>query len=257
MNEEGVRRSREGKGDASLHEGTSVTAAPEWKLVIGFGLLLALAPLAPAQAPTGVILSVKARPDPEVVITAIRALPEADAVAPAAVAPAVPPCPTPPEKPVLTLESLKYMNARELEQLFAEGEAAPVPAGFSRGQLLVLCGYRFPRMSIQMAGLVWKGKHFTCEGHFINQWVGFRALHSQGYMGPSVFDGKPCVVLEYPPGTPLFENARDEARQIGPCLFLCRVVERYPHPRLRGFIAMQPEPDSNRKPWNGPTARGR
>ena len=111
--------------------------------------------------------------------------------------------------PVLTLETLKHLGACALEQLFAEGEAVPLPEGFARGRILVLCGYRFPQMSARLAGLAWKGKHFAEDGAFINQWVGFRALQSQAVLGPSWFDDRPCVVLEYPPGTPLFcQHAR-------------------------------------------------
>lgn len=141
----------------------------------------------------------------------------------------------------LTLQDLKQMNAAELDQLFAGGEAVEIPAGFVRGKLLVLCGFRFPRLGIRLGERVWKGKHFDEDGGFINQWAGFRALSSQAYVGESWHDGKPCLILEYPPGTPLFANMRDEVRRIGSCLYLSRVYERCPAPRMLGYIALQPQ----------------
>jgi len=52
-------------------------------------------------------------------------------------------------------------------------------------------------------------------------------------------DGKPCLVLQYPPETPLFGNTYDEIRQVGPRLYLARLYERCPCVRFRGCFAIQ------------------
>jgi hypothetical protein len=153
------------------------------------------------------------------------------------------------DEPVLTsLRQLQRMSEQDLERLYAQADAAPPLVGYVRGQVLVLEGYRFPRAGAKLAGAVWKGKHFDEEGHFINQWVGFRALQSRAGYGPSWYDGRPCLVLEYSEGTPLFANMRDEVRQVGPCLFLARAYQRSPCPRFRGYIGLQLDPDA-RRPW--------
>jgi hypothetical protein len=148
-----------------------------------------------------------------------------------------------------TLKQLQHLREHELERLFANAEAAPPLVGYVRGQVLVLEGFRFPKAGAKLAGVVWKGKHFDEEGRFINQFCGFKALDSRAVYGPSWFDGGPCLVLEYPPGTPLFGNMRDEVRQVGPGLFLIRAYSRSPHPQFRGYIGLQCEPDP-RRPWH-------
>jgi hypothetical protein len=153
------------------------------------------------------------------------------------------------DEPVLTsLRQLQHLSEQDLERLYAQADAAPPLVGYVRGQVLVLEGYRFPRAGAKLAGAVWKGKHFDEEGRFINQWVGFRALQSRAGYGPSWYDGRPCLVLEYPEGTPLFANMRDEVRQVGPCLFLARAYQRSPCPQFRGYIGLQLDPDA-RRPW--------
>lgn len=144
-------------------------------------------------------------------------------------------------KASLSGDSLKNLSARDLEALFRDGKAEPLPAGFARGRLLVVCGYRMPRLSIRLEEFAWKGKHFGDDGSFINQFAGFQALSSQAVMGTSWLDGKPCLVLEYAPGTPLFGNVRDEVRRIGPDLYLALAYERCPCPRIRRYISLTPD----------------
>jgi hypothetical protein len=144
------------------------------------------------------------------------------------------------EIPLTSPEQLAKLSVGELDQVFCLGEAVPIPPGFARGRLLVLLDNSLPRISTRIGNLIWKGKHFCADGYFINQWLGFRALHSCAAFEPSWCDGQPCVVLQYPPGTPLLGNMRDEVRQIAPCLFLARAYQRCPR-RLRGYIALQIE----------------
>jgi hypothetical protein len=96
-----------------------------------------------------------------------------------------------------------------------------------------------PRLQARLANLAWKGKHFEDDGAFINQWPGFQALRGQAELGVSGYDGKPCLVLQYPPETPLFGNTYDEIRQVAPGLYLARLYERCPSPRFRGYFAIQ------------------
>jgi hypothetical protein len=139
----------------------------------------------------------------------------------------------------IDLAGLRKLEACELEQLFAGADPGPIPVGFGRGWVLCQTNTRMPRVKTRMVNAVWKGKTFDDDGCFINQWLGFKALDSKAVHGPSWYDGRPCIVLEYPPDTPLFANTRDELRQIGPDLYLGRLYERFPCPKFRGFLVLQ------------------
>jgi hypothetical protein len=145
------------------------------------------------------------------------------------------------EGPATSLEQLKGLCIHRLEGLFAGAEVGAFPVGFARGQVLLLTDARHARAKAKMAGAVWKGKRFEEDGSFVNQWLGFRALHSNVEPGTSWLDGQPCGVMEYPPGTPLFANMRDEIREISPGLWLGLMWEREPRPKLRGVFALELE----------------
>jgi len=141
-----------------------------------------------------------------------------------------------------TIDQLKRLSECELTQLFEQAPAPTVvPSGNAKGRVLLMTNAKFPRLKARMASTFWKGKNFDEDGAFINQFVGFQALRSRADLGTSWHDGKPCIVIEYPPGTPLFGNNRDELREIAPGLYLARLYERCPCPRLVGYFAIQME----------------
>jgi hypothetical protein len=161
------------------------------------------------------------------------------------VAEAMPNAPQDSAQYIASLMQLQRLNTHQLEQLFALGEVPPLPVEYVRGQVLFL-SESLPRVGAWASGLVWKGKHIDADGGFINQWLGFRALHSHVAYGPSCYDGRPSLVLEYPAGTPLFANMRDEVREIAPGLYLSRVYQRHPC-RFRGYLGLQLEPEKRHK----------
>jgi hypothetical protein len=138
---------------------------------------------------------------------------------------------------------LRCLSCSQLEELYAQAPAAPIPVGFVRGRVLVLSGYRFPRANKKITSLIWKGKCFEEDGTFINQWAGFRAVRSEATVGPSYYDGKPSLVLEYPAWVPYFGKMRDEVREIAPGLYLCMAFEHGDCPKFRAFIGLQLEPE--------------
>ena len=139
----------------------------------------------------------------------------------------------------LTMTRLKQLNACELDRLFEQALPGEIPHGYARGQVLLMTEAKFPKLRARMAGSAWKGKHFDHKGDFVNQWPGFQALRGKSELGVSWHDGKACLVLDYPADTPLFGNTRDELREVAPGLFLARLYERCPCPRLRGYFAIQ------------------
>jgi hypothetical protein len=138
-------------------------------------------------------------------------------------------------------KALAALSCDELDALFARGACTPLPCGYARGTILRFTAYyRCPRLAACVSGLTWKGKHFACDGSFVNQFAGFKALRSCARIETSWWDGQTCVVLDYPTGTPLFDDMRDEVRQIGTNLWLSRLYNRYTH-AFRGYILLEPE----------------
>lgn len=146
------------------------------------------------------------------------------------------------ESPVpqpLSARDLQCMSPDELEQVFAHGQTGACPVGLARGTILVRVDGKLPRLRAKMSGMVWKGKYFYPDGHMVNQWAGFRAIATDTTTGPSWYDGKPCLILEYAPGTAVFGNARDEMREVAPGVFLCRFYERCPCRTLQGYFVLE------------------
>jgi len=141
-----------------------------------------------------------------------------------------------------TLRRLAGLSECELERLFACAPPGCCPVGHCRGRVLQLTCTRCPRLRACLTSTVWKGKNFECDGSFVNQWICGKALRSRACMGTSWYDGGPCIVVEYPPDTPIFGNTRDELREICPGLYLARLYDRCPCPKFRGYFAIEVEP---------------
>ena len=141
------------------------------------------------------------------------------------------------------------LNACQLERIFACAEVGCPPVGFYHGRLLVMAEDRpFPKAQVALSGCFWKGKHFAPDGHLTNQFVCRRRISTDACIGPSWYDGKPCVAIDYAPGTPLFANLRDEFRQIGPGLYIGRLYEVCPR-RFMAWMCLELDPCRCAKPY--------
>lgn len=141
--------------------------------------------------------------------------------------------------PCLTPRYLSRLDRDQLDAIFATGAVGEAPIGFGRGRILLRTDGKMPRVRARLQGLAWKGKVFHPDGTFVNQWAGFRAIASRVEVGPSWYDGRPCLVLEYPPGTPIFGDARDELREVSPGLWLGRFYAICPSGKLEGYFALE------------------
>jgi hypothetical protein len=139
--------------------------------------------------------------------------------------------------PCLRPHDLERLDRLQLDAIFATGTASEPPVGFARGHILLRVDGKMLRARLQ--GLAWKGKVFHPDGTFINQWAGFRAIAARVEVGPSWYDGRPCLVLQYPPGTPIFGNTRDELRELCPGLWLGRYYAICPCGKLEGYFTLQ------------------
>jgi hypothetical protein len=144
---------------------------------------------------------------------------------------------------------LRKLDPCDLLRMYGCADVGRFPVGYMRGGLLVMTDFPCPRLSVALSGLAWKGKHVGCDGTFINQFTGVRAIGSQAFIGPSWYDGKPTIVMQYPPKTPLFGNIRDEFREISPGLYLGLIFERCPCPRHLGYMYLQIDPRYCPKPY--------
>jgi hypothetical protein len=142
---------------------------------------------------------------------------------------------------ITSLDQLKCLSLEDLDRLFHCADAHSRPVGFARGCILVTAAAH-PKLRKCVAAATWQGKDFAEDGRFINQWRGVRAIHSQAVCGTSWWDGKPCLILEYPPGTPLFANIHEEVREVGPGLYLVRAYERCPCPKFLEYIGLELQP---------------
>jgi hypothetical protein len=142
----------------------------------------------------------------------------------------------------ITARDLSRMSPSELDDLFSRGAVTGLPVGNGRGRVLYVCDAHHPRLRAGLFSAVWKGKYFCADGRFTNQWIGFRAVGSHAALGPSWLDGEPCLVLEYPPGSPVFADTRDELREVAPGILLGRFYQRGPCPKLTGYFVLTMDP---------------
>lgn len=139
-----------------------------------------------------------------------------------------------------TVEDLRKLSACQLWELWQRADVGNIPCGDLDGRLLVLCDGGLPRLKVWGWNSVWRGKYLGDDGCTINRWIGNRRWLGTHYVvGPSCVDGRPAIVVEYPRGTPIFANMRDEIREVAPGLYLGAVFVREPCGRHRGFFAVE------------------
>jgi hypothetical protein len=140
------------------------------------------------------------------------------------------------------LEDLDGLSSCDLAALYDRADVGQPLVGVARGKLVYLSDKTLPRLKLRFSAAVWRGKMGCEDGYFVNRWIGgVNRIDSHYVIGPSWVDGRPAVIMEYPPGTKLFWNMHDELREIAPGLYLGPVFERFPCPKFRGFVALQME----------------
>ncbi len=146
------------------------------------------------------------------------------------------------------LDDLARLGPCELEALFRAAEMGRPLVGVARGRLLYLTDPRMPKLKVWVSNRFWRGKAACEDCYFTNRWVGnINWIDSNYTIGPSWIDGKPAVLMEYAPGTPLFEPMHDELREVAPGLYLGPVFERFPCVKFRGWVALQMECKKRRR----------
>jgi len=123
-----------------------------------------------------------------------------------------------------TQQQLLGMSQKELDDLFTGSAPGDIPNGEAQGTAIIAPGTKF---SDEIATLInifgWQGKTFdAAHGSLRNRIlaIGLNAIVAEVYQGPSWFDGKECIVLDYSKTSLVANHIRDEIRQIGPGQYL-------------------------------------
>ncbi len=119
---------------------------------------------------------------------------------------------------------LLNLSDTELDDLFKGATVGAIPNGEADGKAILAPGTRFTHEIASIVNIfAWQGKTFDAQhGTLTNRIsaLGVNAIVAQVYVGPSLLDGKDCIVLDYSKTSLLAKHVRDEIREIGPGLYL-------------------------------------
>jgi hypothetical protein len=144
----------------------------------------------------------------------------------------------------VTLDQLLAMSAAELDIVYRRGVSVAIPEGRIRGTAILSPGTRRTRALSRGARLMWQGKVFEPgQSSAVNRFFGMRLVRAQVYQGPSWLDGQPSLILDYSQTSRVYENNRDEIRQVDPGLFLGLMYDRTTSPPgLVMYFALESRP---------------
>lgn len=124
-------------------------------------------------------------------------------------------------------KQLLGMKAAQLDALFARCASGPVPDGRSAGVALIATGTPLAAFIARATALLaWKGKTVdAARGRLVNRITpfGIPAVGARVYLGASLYDGRPCVVLDYSRTSLVARWIRDELRMLEPGYYLGKV----------------------------------
>ena len=112
-------------------------------------------------------------------------------------------------------------------QLFSAHDAGPIPDGEAKGTAIIAPGTPFSDEIAEFINIfAWQGKVFDAKAGCcatISWRFGLKAIIAKVYKGPSLLDGKECIVLDYSETSLVASHIRDEIRQIEPGFYLGKV----------------------------------
>ncbi len=125
------------------------------------------------------------------------------------------------------ISQLLKMTGSQLDDLFARSPAGEIPNGEAQGTAIIASGTSY---SQEIASLInhfaWQGKNFDAKAGQLKNRIspfGLNAIIAKVYKGPSWFDNKECIVLDYSETSLVAHWIRDEIRLIGTGFYLGRV----------------------------------
>src|ERR1700737_1044850 len=127
----------------------------------------------------------------------------------------------------ISVPDLLAMSQTELDDLFTNSPAGPIPDGAAEGTAIIAPGTVFTGDIAKFVnGFGWQGKAFDgAPGGLRNRILpmGLNAIVAEVYKAPSWLDQKECIVLDYSKTSLVAQWIRDEIRQIAPKMYLGKV----------------------------------
>jgi hypothetical protein len=124
-------------------------------------------------------------------------------------------------------KQLLKMSQQELDALFSAHDAGPIPDGEARGTAIIAPGTHGSEKIAEFINIfAWQGKVFDAKAGLLRNHIlaiGLKAIIARVYKGPSLLDGKECIVLDYSETSLVASHVRDEIRQIEPGFYLGKV----------------------------------
>jgi hypothetical protein len=119
---------------------------------------------------------------------------------------------------------LTHMSPAELDELFRNSPAGPIPRGEAEGTALIAPGSELSEIAAKFIHIfIWKGKVFDPETGLLQNKItplGIEVATARVYKGESWLDGKECIILDYSQTTLIAQRAHDEIREIAPGQYL-------------------------------------
>jgi hypothetical protein len=127
----------------------------------------------------------------------------------------------------ISVPDLLAMSQTELDDLFKNSPAGPIPDGPAEGTAIIAPGTVFTSDIAKFVNVFgWQGKTFDgAHGVLRNRILpmGLNAIVAEVYKAPSWLDQKECIVLDYSKTSLVAQWIRDEIRQIAPKMYLGKV----------------------------------
>jgi hypothetical protein len=127
----------------------------------------------------------------------------------------------------LGVPQLLAMTQKELDDLFMNSPAGPIPDGSAKGTAIIAPSTVFSDEIAEIINIfAWQGKTFDAKRGVLTNKVsilGFNAIIAEVYKGESWLDHKECIVLDYSKTSMVAHWIRDEIREIGPKFYLGKV----------------------------------
>jgi hypothetical protein len=125
---------------------------------------------------------------------------------------------------VIDVPALLSLSKAQLDDLFHNAETGPIPDGPAKGTAIIASGTVFsPELAEAVSLFIWQGKTFDgAHGVLRNRILAFglNAIVAEVYKGPSLVDGKECIVLDYSKTSLVAKWIRDEMRLLAPKFYL-------------------------------------
>ena len=140
----------------------------------------------------------------------------------------------------MDVDKLLEMSQAQLDELFTKSDAGPIPDGAAKGTAIIAPGTVFsPAIAQAISFFTWQGKTFDGEHGALRNRIsvlGLNAIVAEVYKGPSWYDQKECIVLDYSKTSTVAGWIRDELRQLEPGTYLGKV---YGHKKPLIHFALQ------------------